>query len=427
VIMGVVTGLLPSVLLSVLMSLVPVVIRLCARLAGEPSLSRVELFTQSAYFAFQVIQVFLVTTLSSAATAVAKQIVDNPASATTILSNNLPKASNFYISYFIVQGLTVASGVISQVVGFAIFTLTYKFLASTPRALYKKWANLSAISWGNTMPVYANIAVIALAYAAIAPLVLGFAAVAVALFYLAWRYNVLFVSDTPIDTRGLIYPRALKQLLVGVYLGEVCLIGLFGASVAPGPLVLTIILLVVTVLVHRALSEALDPLLVNLPQTSLVSASAAADGGDDSTPFLLADLQQPDDPEAAAALPPPREKKEPTAASTSLGFLGQEPNAAALRALLLPAASSTGGGGNDDDDAGDDPEAAYLPPSARAPAPRLWLPSDGDHGLAAAEAAESGRILQLPAVVVVGAGCVMDDRGRLVWDRDLEKAPLADA
>jgi calcium permeable stress-gated cation channel len=98
--------------------------------------------------------------MTSAASSVGKQIADNPSSVTTILANNLPKSSNFYMSYFIVQGLTVASGVISQVVGFVIFTLMYKYLAGTPRAMYKKWANLSAISWGSTLPVYTNIAVI---------------------------------------------------------------------------------------------------------------------------------------------------------------------------------------------------------------------------------------------------------------------------
>ena len=40
---------------------------------------------------------------------------------------------------------------------------------------------------------------------------LGWATIAMGLFYLAWRYNVLFVTDTQIDTRGLIYPRAIKH------------------------------------------------------------------------------------------------------------------------------------------------------------------------------------------------------------------------
>ena len=57
------------------------------------------------YMAFQVIQVFLVTTFASGAASVVTQIIDNPSSATTLLAENLPKASNFYISYFILQGL----------------------------------------------------------------------------------------------------------------------------------------------------------------------------------------------------------------------------------------------------------------------------------------------------------------------------------
>jgi calcium permeable stress-gated cation channel len=123
-------------------------------------LSRVELLTQNAYFAFQVVQVFLVVTLSSGAAATVASISTDPTLAPSLLAAGLPKASNFYISYFILQGLTIASGVVSQVVGFFVFKLLYKFLTSTPRSMYQKWTSLSAISWGSVLPVFANIAVI---------------------------------------------------------------------------------------------------------------------------------------------------------------------------------------------------------------------------------------------------------------------------
>lgn len=131
-----------------------------AKKSGEPSLARIELFTQNAYFVFQVVQVFLVTTIASSASSILQQLTSNPTGITALLAKRLPTVSNFYISYFIVQGLSIASGVLSQVVGFVIFTLMYKFLAGTPRGLYTKWANLSAISWGSTLPVFTNIAVI---------------------------------------------------------------------------------------------------------------------------------------------------------------------------------------------------------------------------------------------------------------------------
>lgn len=104
-VVGVVTGLLPSVSLAVLIMLVPIVLRYISKLSGEVTLPAAELKTQSWHMAFQVIQVFLITTFSSGAAATVSQLIKHPEKATTLLAENLPKASNFYISYFIVQGL----------------------------------------------------------------------------------------------------------------------------------------------------------------------------------------------------------------------------------------------------------------------------------------------------------------------------------
>ncbi len=62
----------------------------------------------------------------------------------------------------------------------------------------------------------------------------------------------------------------MKQILIGVYLAEICLVGLFGLRGAAGPVILMIMLLVFTVLVHFSLTEALGPLLFNLPKTLAV-------------------------------------------------------------------------------------------------------------------------------------------------------------
>lgn len=56
-----------------------------------------------------------------------------------------------------------------------------------------------------------------LAYSIIAPLVLGFAAICFFLFYLAYRYQFLYINGAKFDTKGLMYPRALQQLMVGLY------------------------------------------------------------------------------------------------------------------------------------------------------------------------------------------------------------------
>jgi len=114
-------------------------------------LSEVEQQTQSWYFAFQVIQVFLVTTFTSGATAVVSQIVSEPTQAVTLLSKNLPKASNFYISYFILYGLANASRYLFNVAGLlGVFVLS-KF-AKTPRKKYMRYVSFTEPSWGSEYP-----------------------------------------------------------------------------------------------------------------------------------------------------------------------------------------------------------------------------------------------------------------------------------
>ncbi|KAI1503937.1 hypothetical protein F5X99DRAFT_80589 [Biscogniauxia marginata] len=408
-ILGFVQGLLPSVLMSVLMSLVPIIMRLCAKLSGEPSLSRVELFTQNAYFAFQVIQVFLITTVASAATTVGQKIAENPASVTTLLAENLPKASNFYISYFIVQGFGIASSVLSQVTGFIIFTLLYKFLSSTPRSLYKQWANLSAISWGSVLPVYTNIAVISITYAGIAPLMLGFATIGLSLFYLAWRYNIFFVTETKIDTRGLIYPRALKQLFAGVYIAELCMIGLFGVSVAIGPLVLMVVFLIFTVLFHISMNKAIDPLLYNLPRTLGVEEEAfravsaeVKNGYSDN----LADGKKGSSPST-------------TAAGKKAGFISKffkpwqycdyetmrklVPHDSIDVANLYTAEISSN---------------AYYPPSVVSATPLLWIPED-EMGISKQEVRDTGKVIP-----ITDEGCTLNGKNKLEWDTEAVRPPV---
>lgn len=60
----------------------------------------------------------------------------------------------------------------------------------------------------------------------IAPLVLGFATVGLALLYIAFRYELIFVLDAAqFNTRGETYKKALNQLFVGIYVSELCMIG----------------------------------------------------------------------------------------------------------------------------------------------------------------------------------------------------------
>lgn len=119
----------------------------------------IELFVQNAYFVFQVVQVFLITTLTSAASAAFMKILENPVSAKDLLAENLPKASNFYLSYILVQCLVVGSTNMLH-----LFELARQFIfskiAQVPRARFNVWYKLRPPRWGGIFPVFSNMAVI---------------------------------------------------------------------------------------------------------------------------------------------------------------------------------------------------------------------------------------------------------------------------
>ncbi|KAF5098088.1 hypothetical protein D0Z00_002175 [Geotrichum galactomycetum] len=261
---GVVSGLLPTILLAVLMALLPIFLRLMAKVSGVPSGTMVEHYVQNAYFAFLVVQVFLVTTLSSGAAAVIQDIINEPSSAMSLLASNIPKASNFYISYFLLQGFTIAGGALLQIVALILFHVLSTLLDNTPRKIWNRWNLLSTTGWGTVFPVYTNLAVIAITYSIISPMILCFSGLAFGVVYIAYLHNLLFVVK-PSDGRGIYYPRAIFHTFTGLYIGEVCLLGLFVVAKAWGPVVLQAIFIGATIFVHKNLQVAFRPLLVSLP------------------------------------------------------------------------------------------------------------------------------------------------------------------
>ncbi|KAL8733580.1 MAG: hypothetical protein Q9166_001988 [cf. Caloplaca sp. 2 TL-2023] len=419
VIFGLVQGLLPAVLLLVLMALLPVILRMMAKLGGAPSLSAVELRTQNSYFGFQVVQVFLITTLTSAASASVTSILCKPMDAPNLLATNLPKASNFYISYFVLQGLTISSGALLGIAGLIIFRLLGTFLDTTPRKMYKRWSTLSALGWGTVFPVYTNLAVIAITYSIIAPLVLGFATIGLYLIYLAYRYNLLFVFNSNIDTKGLVYPRALQQTTTGAYLAIICLIGLFGIQAAPGPIVLMVVFLIFVILFHISLNSALEPLLKFLPKSLEAeeqSLLAAEDGVAAPNSSGTENISHVASTGVNSSIDSPRKDLGPAPhkkPNLITKFLRPDlyTDYHTLR-RLVPRGFA---------DIVYDPVTerdAYYHPSIASQTPLLWVPRDS-MGVSRQECHHSGKVIPM-----TDEGAGFDEKGKLTWDQETARPPI---
>ncbi|KAL7267357.1 phosphate metabolism protein 7 [Rhizina undulata] len=413
-VLGVITGLLPSVMLAVLMALLPIILRLMSKISGLPSFSQIELRTQNMYFCFQVIQVFLITTMTSAASSAIQGILKDPSSAPRVLAESLPKASNFYISFMILQGLAISAGSLLQIVGLVLYKILGMFLDNTPRKMWARWSSLSGLGWGTVFPIYTNLCVIAITYSVIAPLVMGFAVVGFGLLYYAYRYNFLFVYDVNIDTKGMVYPRALYQTLTGVYLAEICLIGLFAIRTAFGPLVLQIIFLIFTVLFQMTLTSAIQPLLEYLPknlETEEEQLLSVEDGSSRNEPRVKG-VEDPAPKKSSDVVDAEREQEQtalfasnqllPTP-STIARFLHPEKyeSFAALRKAIpkdFPEIVYTP----------EEERDAYLNPAIKAVAPVLWIPRDGA-GISRQEVAHT------QSVIGISDEGAFVENGKIVW------------
>jgi hypothetical protein len=172
---GIIQGLLPPLALMLLFLLLPPFLRFLAVFEGVPLRSRVEHSLQQRYFAFLFVQGFIVATLASGIMAGIRQITDNPASTVSLLAENLPKASVFFLTLVVTSGLSGAAGGILQIVRLVLYYVKVILLGGTPRNMYKVRYTMENVNFGQLFPAQLLLVVIALAYSTIAPLVCGFA------------------------------------------------------------------------------------------------------------------------------------------------------------------------------------------------------------------------------------------------------------
>lgn len=245
------------------------------------------------------------------------------------------------------------------------------------------------------------------------------------------------MSNSSVDTQGLIYPRALQHLLVGCYLSIVCLIGLFaiGASsqqIAVGPLILMIIFLVFAVLYHVSLNAALEPLIKYLPKNLEAEEEALL-----SEARTKLSHTTTDGPSTVVdkVNPPPNEhengvdtvdsaEKGMVPHPTALPAPHQKPNLfvkffrpdkytdyATLRRLVPTSLDVPAYPEEVERD-------AYYHPSITATLPLLWIPRD-EAGVSKQEILHTSQVIP-----VTDDEAWLDEKNKLHWDMDKGRPPI---
>lgn len=140
-------GVLPQAILAALMALLPFVLRALSSQQGIHTGNGIELSVQNYFFIFLFVQVFLIVSISSGVTSALRQLIRDVASAPSILAINLPRASNYFFSYMLLQAFSVSSGALLQLGGlFNWFILGA--MDTTARQRWSRQMNLPTVQWG---------------------------------------------------------------------------------------------------------------------------------------------------------------------------------------------------------------------------------------------------------------------------------------
>ena len=119
----------------------------------------VELTVQNYYFAFLFVQLFLVVSISSGFSAIFNS-VKNVTSVPQLLAENIPKASNYFFSYMILQAMSVSAGALVQIWNLVSWFILAPILDNTARKKWARTTNLNQMQWGTFFPVYTTLSAI---------------------------------------------------------------------------------------------------------------------------------------------------------------------------------------------------------------------------------------------------------------------------
>ncbi|KND00201.1 hypothetical protein, variant [Spizellomyces punctatus DAOM BR117] len=147
--------------------------------------------------AFLVFNVLLIVTISGSVFQTIQTIIDNPTAVFEILARSIPGVSTFFVNYVILLALSGPAGELLQIANLILKPLKLRFLASTPRAIWRQSQPLVYLS-GVPMASHSFIATVGVTYMTIAPLVSIMCLMYFGFWYLAYMNQMRIRSIPPL-------------------------------------------------------------------------------------------------------------------------------------------------------------------------------------------------------------------------------------
>jgi hypothetical protein len=239
---------------------------------GLSSFSEVQMRAFSRYFLFQVLNVFLVTTIAGSIFDTVAIIIENPESAFEMLGNSLPRMSSFFITFVTIKTLLALGFELVRTMALVQATIRYfVFPNATLRMQRNVMFGMRAIDDPGWFPFHKILAqdmlvvVISVVFAVVAPLVTLPCALFCLFSRIMWTHHHLYVYESVFESGGQFWPKIFRRFVFGLIIAQMTITGQFILKEARHEAYATIALMFMTYFFLRSTRARFDPASSTLP------------------------------------------------------------------------------------------------------------------------------------------------------------------
>ena len=241
IINSLVTAILPGLALIIFLALLPPILRLMRNVAGDVSISQIDQGVVSWYFIFQVVTVFFGSFIAGTFANQFEVLIKNPGNIVTLLGTAAPQTAIFFMSFLLARALISTPLGLMRIFGLVMFLIKSRFAAASPRAKQKlREGALLKQEYGTEIPENTIAALLGITFCIICPIIAPLALLYFCVSYLVNKYQLMAVARESYQSGGLVWLRVFNQLITGLIIFQITMIGLLGIKKAPVPSLLVL-------------------------------------------------------------------------------------------------------------------------------------------------------------------------------------------